>query len=59
MVIYDQFKLTFTLAFEQIVKETKGKYCVGNEVTFADVLLIPQLYGADRFEVDLKEFPNL
>jgi maleylpyruvate isomerase len=28
-------------------------------VTLADVFLIPQLYGARRFGVDLAEFPGL
>mmetsp|Transcript_11802 Transcript_11802/g.11738 ORF Transcript_11802/g.11738 Transcript_11802/m.11738 type:complete len:85 (-) Transcript_11802:32-286(-) len=46
-------------AFEQLLKETKGKYCVGDELTLADVFLIPQLYNADRFSVDLKVFPNI
>jgi glutathione S-transferase len=35
------------------VKESRGKYSVGDEVTLADAFLIPQLYNAERFEVDL------
>lgn len=27
--------------FEELVKETAGKYCVGDEITLADVFLIP------------------
>eukprot|EP00347_Sterkiella_histriomuscorum_P012165 403369644 len=46
-------------AFESIVKETRGKYCVGDEVTLADVFIIPQFFACERFEVDLKQFPNL
>ena len=42
---------------ETILKESKGKYCVGDEVTLADAFLIPQLYNAERFEIDLKQFP--
>ena len=47
------------VAFEEIVKETRGKYCVGDELTYADCFLIPQLNAAQRFEVDLEQFPNI
>jgi len=36
-----------------------GTFCAGSDVTLADVFLIPQLYGARRFGVDLAEFPGL
>lgn len=36
-----------------------GKYCVGNSVTMADAALVPQLYNARRFQVDLAPFPTL
>lgn len=45
------------LVFETLLKESRGKYCVGDQVTLADAFLIPQCYNADRFEVDLKQFP--
>jgi maleylacetoacetate isomerase len=36
------------------------QYCIGEKVTLADIFLIPQLYSAERFGIDLKtEFPNL
>lgn len=34
-----------------------GRYCVGDLPTLADVWLIPQLYNANRFSVDLDPFP--
>jgi len=34
-------------------------YCVGREVTLADVCLVPQLYGARRFGLALDDFPQL
>lgn len=46
-------------AFEKIVSETAGKYCVGDTVTVADVFLIPQIYNARRFKVDLTPFPTI
>jgi maleylacetoacetate isomerase len=36
-----------------------GKYSVGDSVTLADVVLVPQLYNARRFGVDLEEFGEL
>jgi maleylacetoacetate isomerase len=36
-----------------------GEYCFANEVTMADLCLIPQLYNADRWGVDLTPFPKI
>lgn len=45
--------------FEEFVTKTRGKYCFGDEVTLADAFLIPQLYNAVRFNIDLAaNFPN-
>lgn len=46
-------------ALEAAVKETAGTYCLGETVSFADVYLVPQLYGARRYGVDLTPFPTL
>jgi maleylpyruvate isomerase len=46
-------------ALEHSVRQTAGRYCVGDQVTFADVCLVPQLYAARRFEVDLTPMPSL
>ena len=39
--------------------ETAGTFCVGDAVSFADICLVPQLYGARRFGVDLTPYPTL
>jgi maleylpyruvate isomerase len=44
-------------ALETMLDETK--YCFGQEVTLADVYLIPQVYNALRFEVDMASFPKI
>lgn len=36
-----------------------GPYLMGKSVTMADVLLVPQMYNARRFGVDLAPFPRL
>jgi maleylpyruvate isomerase len=46
-------------ALEAAVKETAGTYCLGETVSLADVFLVPQLYGARRFAVDLTPYPTL
>jgi maleylpyruvate isomerase len=47
------------LAFEASAEEVSGRFCVGDEVSFADVLLAPQLYHARRFGIDVASFPAL
>jgi len=46
-------------ALEQILTASSGKYCFGDEVTLADCCLVPQLYNARRFKVDLEAFPTI
>lgn len=36
-----------------------GRYCHGDKVTLADVLLVPQVYNARRFECDLSAMPTV
>ena len=35
-------------ALEEQLKKTSGKYCVGDEISIADVALIPQIHNATR-----------
>ncbi|MDO8527379.1 MAG: maleylacetoacetate isomerase [Deltaproteobacteria bacterium] len=46
-------------AYENLVKETAGKFSVGDTVTMADLFLIPQCYNAKRFDVPLSEFSTI
>lgn len=47
-------------ALELMLSRSSGKYCVGNDVTMADMCLVPQVYNAvERFKVDLVPFPNI
>jgi maleylacetoacetate isomerase len=46
-------------ALETILKESSGKYCLGNDVSFADCYLIPQIANARRFGVDMNPFPTI
>lgn len=48
-------------ALEKIVanNQSSGKYCYGNNITVADICLIPQVYNAQRFSVSLEKFPHI
>lgn len=46
-------------ALETLTASTSGRYCFGDSITAADLFLVPQLYNARRFEVDLAPFPTL
>jgi len=35
------------------------RYCYGSQVTLADVCLVPQVFNARRFDLDMTPFPNL
>lgn len=39
--------------------ELTGLYCFGNQPTLADICLIPQMYNARRFALDLNPYPTL
>ncbi|MEF2131939.1 MULTISPECIES: maleylacetoacetate isomerase [Pseudoalteromonas] len=36
-----------------------GQFCFGTEPTLADVCLVPQVFNALRFKVDMTEFPKI
>ncbi len=44
---------------EDAVRDGAGRFCHGDEVTLADVFVVPQLFGARRFGVDVARFPTL
>ena len=41
------------------VPAAEGPFCTGAQPTLADVCLVPQLYAARRFSVDLGAYPRL
>lgn len=47
------------VALERSVRESAGTYCVGDAVSYADLCLIPQLYSARRFGIELDACPTL
>ena len=47
------------VAIEQQLKLTSGEYCFGDHITMADICLVPQVYNANRFNLDMSKFPNI
>ncbi|KAF8374790.1 hypothetical protein PRIPAC_81219 [Pristionchus pacificus] len=44
---------------EEMVAKTAGKYCVGDDVTIADVVIPSILNNARRWNADISKFPTL
>lgn len=46
-------------ALEVRLHDVAGRCCYGDEVTLADICLVPQVYNARRFSIDLTMYPNI
>ncbi|XP_058811344.1 probable maleylacetoacetate isomerase 2 [Topomyia yanbarensis] len=44
-------------AIEKLLSLSAGKFCVGDEITLADCCLVPQVFNARRFGMDLSAYP--
>ncbi|XP_022921231.1 probable maleylacetoacetate isomerase 2 isoform X2 [Onthophagus taurus] len=44
-------------ALEAILSKTAGKYCVGDKITMADVCLVPQVFNARKYKVEVEDYP--
>lgn len=40
-------------------KPAPGRFCHGDAPTIADCFLVPQVYNAQRFDIDIKAYPNI
>ena len=40
-----------------MLEKTAGKFCLGDTLSMADMCLVPQVYNANRFGVNMDEFP--
>ena len=47
------------VALEALAQDSAGRYLVGDEITIADLCLVPQLFGARANGIDLARFPTL
>merc|ERR1712183_160393 len=46
-------------ALERSLEKTAGKYSYGDELSMVDLCLVPQVYNANRFKVDMTQFPTI
>lgn len=46
-------------AYEAVVKSSAGRYSVGDGLTMADACLMPAVWNAQRFGVDISLFPHV
>jgi maleylacetoacetate isomerase len=46
-------------AYEAIASRTAGKYSYGDSVTLADVCLVPAIWNAERFGLNLELYPTI
>lgn len=44
---------------ETLIGDDKGKFCVGDRPGMADAFLVPQVFGALRFGIDLSKQPRI
>jgi len=52
-------KKGFSALEKQLSNNHASLYCFGDTPTLADIVLIPQMYNARRFECDISSFPTL
>lgn len=46
-------------ATESILTATTGQYAFGDQITAADLFIVPQLFSSERFKVDISKYPTL
>lgn len=46
-------------AMESFLNKYSGKYCFGDQITAADMFLVPQVYNSLRYKVELDEFKTI
>jgi len=46
-------------AYDAAIRDTAGQYCIGDQVTIADCLLVPQMTSSRRFGADVTRYERL
>ena len=56
---YRHWVITGLKALEAQLTLSNGQFCFGDQPSLADCCLIPQVYNAKRFNIDLSDFPKI
>lgn len=56
---HQHWVITGFKAIEEQLANSNGKFCFGDQPTLADCCLIPQVYNALRFNMDLSAYPKI
>ncbi|WP_374668282.1 maleylacetoacetate isomerase [Acinetobacter sp.] len=56
---YKHWIITGFKGLEAQLAHSNGQYCFGEQATMADCCLIPQVYNAIRFNIDLSAYPKI
>ncbi|MEZ5932586.1 MAG: maleylacetoacetate isomerase [Alphaproteobacteria bacterium] len=59
MIWYHRWLADGFKAIEATIKDKGSDFCFGDQPTLADICLVPQVYNAKRYEVDLGPFPTI
>jgi maleylacetoacetate isomerase len=47
------------VGLERNVSSTAKEFCVGDQISIADICLVPQIFNARLWDVDMTQFPTL
>ena len=53
------YNLRCSAAYEALASKVAGTFSVGDEVTLADVCLVPATWSAARFGIDIQNYPTI
>lgn len=56
---YHHWVKTGFIGLEKRLAKSAGAFCVGDELSLADVCLIPQVYNAHRFNCPMDDYPTI
>jgi len=57
--LFHWLELTFSALEERVEKSADIRFLFGDQLTMADVVLVPQIYNAKRLQYDMSQHPKL